>query len=53
MLGFLFIAVTLFMPQGVVGLLKKREASIRPEVTPPVRPKPVPRAAEMAEESAV
>ncbi len=51
-LGFLFIAVTLFMPQGVVGLLKKREASVRPEVTPTVRPKPVPRAAEMAEKSA-
>ena len=52
-LGFLFIAVTLFMPQGVVGLLKKREATVRPEATPTVRPKPVPRAAEMAEQSAV
>ena len=52
-LGFLFIAVTLFMPQGVVGLLKKREASVRPEAAPTVRPKPVPRAAEMAEQSAV
>jgi urea transport system permease protein len=30
-LGFLFIAVTLFMPQGVIGLLKKREKLDRPE----------------------
>ncbi len=50
-LGFLFIAVTLFMPQGVVGLLKKRKSS-KPEETNHAEPeKPVPLNTRLAQET--
>ncbi len=52
-LGFLFIAVTLFMPQGVVGLLRKRTAPTRPQASPVEREMPVPRPAKLAEETTV
>ena len=52
-LGFLFIAVTLFMPQGVVGLLKKRGAPRRPEVHQSAPQKPTQRSAELAQETIV
>jgi urea transport system permease protein len=35
-LGFLFVAVTLFLPQGVVGLLRRLRPARHP--TPAVRP---------------
>ena len=50
-LGFLFIAVTLFMPQGVVGLLKKREAPKRQEPSPAEAQAPAPRDVKLARES--
>ncbi len=50
-LGFLFIAVTLFMPQGVVGLLKKREAPKRQEPSPAEPQTPAPRDVKLAQES--
>ena len=50
-LGFLFIAVTLFMPQGVVGLLKKRKSS-KPQETNHAEPeKPVPLNPRLAQET--
>ena len=50
-LGFLFIAVTLFMPQGVVGLLKKRGASRQAEAHQSAPQKPAQRSAELAQET--
>ncbi len=50
-LGFLFIAVTLFMPQGIVGLLKKREAPKRREPSPAEPQTPAPRDVKLAQES--
>jgi hypothetical protein len=47
----LFIAVTLFMPQGVVGLLKKREAPKRPEPSPGEPQIPAPGNVKLAQES--
>ena len=52
-LGCLFIAVTLFMPQGVVGLLRKLTAPKRPQANPVEREMPVPRPAKLAEETTV
>jgi urea transport system permease protein len=52
-LGFLFIAVTLFMPQGVVGLLKKRGTSRRTQVQQSSPQQPAPRSAELAQETTV
>jgi len=50
-LGFLFIAVTLFMPQGVVGLLKKREAPKRQEPSPAESQTAAPRNVKLVQES--
>ncbi|MEO5862998.1 MAG: urea ABC transporter permease subunit UrtC [Burkholderiales bacterium] len=50
-LGFLFIAVTLFMPQGVVGLLKKREGPKRQEPSPAEPQTPAPRNVKLVQES--
>ncbi len=52
-LGFLFIAVTLFMPQGVVGLLKKRGAPRQAEAQQSAPQQPAPRSAELAQETTV
>jgi urea transport system permease protein len=52
-LGFLFIAVTLFMPNGVVGLLKRKEKSAPSEVRSSDSPKPETRPAKLARESTV
>ena len=50
-LGSLFIAVTLFMPQGVVGLLKKRERLKPAELSPTERSNPVSPKVKLANES--
>ncbi|MFO1326834.1 MAG: urea ABC transporter permease subunit UrtC [Rubrivivax sp.] len=39
-LGALFIAVTLFLPDGIVGLLKRRKEDRVPDPAPPVRTAP-------------
>jgi urea transport system permease protein len=36
-LGFLFIAVTLFLPEGVVGLWRRLRRSDRPKIEPPAQ----------------
>jgi urea transport system permease protein len=51
-LGFLFIAVTLFMPQGVVGLFKKRVA-VASESSAPELPKPGSTAPMLAKQAAL
>ncbi len=50
-LGSLFIAVTLFMPQGVVGLLKKRERLKPAELSPTERSNTVSPKVKLANES--
>ena len=52
-LGFLFIAVTLFMPNGVVGLLKRKEKQQLPEARTIDVPIAEPRPAKRAQESTV
>ena len=52
-LGFLFIAVTLFMPNGVVGLLKRKDKPQLPEARTIDVPIAEPRPAKRAQESTV
>ncbi len=52
-LGFLFIAVTLFMPNGVVGLLRRREKSASSEMHKNDAPKTETRRPKLARESTV